>query len=274
MAAATLYYPSTVHRAVPNATTGFATNFPVYNALDFNVDSYAEASAATATINVDLDAQFGNLNTVDYSFVAVFVTNYLAMAGTPYATLHLYTDTDSGFASPTDHGAKTLNEASYMPLVVWELGATYSERYLKIDIDATGKSDTMRVSMVLWGHFVDLSSRHQWNGQESQRAFNAIDEMGGGRELVRNMRSHTPRAYSRTWEYLSDTQLGYIKTAHQNCRGRWLPFILRDEEEVDANAKLCKFADDQLVWTPVQNDFNNVTLNLIEIPYTTDQRQW
>lgn len=275
MADLRMYVPSSNHRAVPETTTGFQTNYPVHNCLDFNLDSSAKANTTSVTFTIDTDSQFGSYNAVSYTWVGIFIKNYEEMNVTPFLQMVLESSTDSAFTSPTALGTKTLDGGSTMlPWVIWEFSSS-TDRYFRIVCTLSTKlQDT---SMVYWGNYHDVDYRHQWGGRESERAFNTIDVMGAGRELVRNYRSMSgvnTESMTRTYSYISDTSLGGFKSAFRACRGRWLPMIIRDEAGNDSTVQLVKWAQDELVWTPLQNDLNDVSVTWDAVPYSLDSRIW
>lgn len=275
MAAAVRYYvPVWNYRAKPQVTTGFDANHPVHNCLDFNLDSYAYPSAAAHSITIDTDANFGTYSPTQYTFVAVWLLNNEELNQTTYLDIKLETSTDAAFTAPTDYGTKTCNGSTYLPLVLWSFASWTGDRYIRLTYSASAIK--AKTAMVLWGISYDITYKHEWEQSQGQRALNAVDEMGAGRLIVRNFRSHAPQSYKRLYRMLSDTELGYLKTLHHLAQGRWMPIIVRDDPDttLDRDCKLVRLDSDDLEWSPVQYDLNDVMLSFSEIPYTTDKMEW
>lgn len=274
MSAVRFYVPVFNYRAKPQVTTGFAATHPVHNCLDFNLDSYAYPSTAAHSITIDIDANFGTYLATQYTFVAVWLANYEELNQATYLDIKLETSTDAAFTSPTDHGTKTCNGDTYLPLVLWQLGASCTDRYVRLTYSSSVIK--AKTAMVCWGISYDLTYKHEWQQTQAVEAMNAVDEMGAGRLVIRNFRSHMRERYRRFYRMMSDADLGYLKLVHAHARGRWMPIIVRDDPDttLDKDCKVIRLAQDHLEWTPVQYDLNDVMLEFAEVPYTQDTLEW
>jgi uncharacterized phage-associated protein len=273
----TLYVPTeNLHRAAPVTGAGFQANFPIENALDLNRDSFARASTTSCTIVVDTDSLYAQYVMTNLTWAALVIRNYNAMNASPYLAILLESDANSAFSTPTSHGTKTMDGSTYLPIVLWTFGAAHNERYLRFT--CSGSNGIQETAMVLWGVTYEIDWVHVWeSGQQADQSFSVIDRMGGGNVLVRNQRMTTAlnsNIITRQYNKMSDANLAKFRSAFHACKGPWLPMIVRDGTDDDADCKLVRWAQSDFLWTPIQNSINDLTVTWEVIPFQLDSRQW
>lgn len=272
--AARIFVPILNHRAKAEVTTGFDANFPVANCLDFNVDSYAYPSAAAHAITIDTDATFGTYAAVQYAFAALYLQNVIDIGAAADLEIKCETSTDVAFTAPSDRGTKTIISADHLPFVIWQFGSSTTDRYLRFTFAVSAIK--AKTALALWGLPYTILNKHEWQRPTVAHAVNAVDQMGAGRQIVRNFRHHTPYRFSRLYRMVSDAELLAIQNIHLWAHGRWMPLILLDDPDTadDASARLIRLLSDDLEWVEQQVDLNDVTLNFEHVPVTTDGAMW
>lgn len=192
------------------------------NLQDRNKNTSWKASS-TALQNIDIDTEDDNFSANTFFLFHNISDNSEA------ATIKIYSDDNASFTSPTQRGSThTLGAGETESLI--SLGATFQERYWRIEID--GSDVAPEIYLIFFGSSLlastGLSLRYGF-GQNEEIKYDGVvvvESQGG----FRSSRQYHPgrRVWQYQWESLDITNEAGLQAAIGFTKGSAYPFFFSD----------------------------------------------
>lgn len=180
-------------------------------------------ATSTALQNIDIDTN--GIKGANYFFLYHNISH-----NSETATIKIYSDDNSGFASPILRGSVNPLTAAATPYVLIDLGATFTERYWRITIESSDVAP--QIYLVFFG--TDLGAT---SGITTRYMFGQLEEpIYGGSKIVETLggmryarQYHDGRdRFEYAWDHLDATNKARLQAVIALSKGRALPFFMQD----------------------------------------------
>jgi len=200
--------------------SGTTTNasYPRYNVTDFNIHTqWRSVGTGTETLIADFGA--GNTHSAD----CVAIHHELDVG----SYMKIYYD-DSGYQQIGSPQEITSNNS---PILFWDLGATYTSRYFKLEF--YNLSTVAKVNVWFLGTMETISLVYNYGNPHASPNYGVsqVESYGG---VVRSVQKRESRKiWVVNWKALDSTNKGYLDTMMSNCGGGQYPMFFEDPDGDD-----------------------------------------